>query len=418
MLTRHQTKTAALTCLVLWASASVRAEDPTWPGWLGPERNGWVPNFESPAEWPENLSKAWELEVGTGYGSPLVDGGRIFQHARVGEEEVLWCIELVSGNEIWRNGFEVPFKVGGGGEWHGKGPKSSPILSENRVFTFSINGVLSAWSAEDGKILWQRDYSDSFGDAKTPYWGACTSPIVDGAKVIVHFGSDSEGMLVALDVATGEEVWRSGSDGAAYSSPLIATIQGTRQLVEWNHNGVAGVDLETGQRLWFYSLPHEGTQQNMPTPSVHRDHIVVGGENRGVQSVSVTHEAGTWKAEQVWHQKDVALDMSSAVLNGDLLFGFSHYKAGQLFCLDTQTGQVLWTGPGRTGQNATFLSIPGHVVSLLDNGQLQIIEATGGRYNAIAKYTLSDSPTWAPPVVLPKGILIKAQETVSYWTFP
>ena len=127
---------------------------------------------------------------------------------------------------VWKNGFEVPFKVGGGGEWHGKGPKSSPILSGEHIFTFSINGVLSAWSKESGDILWQRNYADNFGDAKTPYWGACTSPIVDGKQVIVHFGSDEEGMLVALNAGSGEEIWRSGSDGAAYSSPLIANLLG------------------------------------------------------------------------------------------------------------------------------------------------------------------------------------------------
>ena len=115
---------------------------------------------------------------------------------------------------MWKKSMTVPFKMGGGGEWHGKGPKSSPVMAEGRVFTFSITGILTAWDAASGDQLWQRDYSSQFTSSH-PYWGAATSPIVDGQRVIVHFGTDDEGLLVALDTRTGQEIWSLGRAGAS-----------------------------------------------------------------------------------------------------------------------------------------------------------------------------------------------------------
>ncbi|MEC8557669.1 MAG: PQQ-binding-like beta-propeller repeat protein [Planctomycetota bacterium] len=411
----HRIISAMILYLFLAAASWTLADERVWPGWLGAKRDGWVAKFEPPSEWPSALIRAWELPVGTGYGSPLVSGNRVIQHARQGEEEILVCIDLTSGQELWKSHHTVPFKMGGGGEWHGKGPKSCPTLADGRVFTLSITGVLSAWRVEDGELIWRQDYSEKFGKAKTPYWGACTSPIVVDKTVVVHLGSDDEGMLVCFDATTGKELWTSGSDGAAYSSPLLVTIHGVRQIVEWNHNGLAGIVPETGERLWFFSLPHIGTQQNMPTPSVYENCILVGGENRGVRRIDLQVASGKWDATQTWLQKDVALDMSSAVMNGELLYGFSHYGKGRLFCLESDSGKILWEGTPRSGQNATLLSMPGQVAVLLDGGKLQLIEASGGGFRELKSYQVSDSPTWAPPVILKEGLLIKARESLIFW---
>ncbi|MEE3366161.1 MAG: PQQ-binding-like beta-propeller repeat protein [Planctomycetota bacterium] len=399
------------------ATTNAAAPSPYWPGWLGPDRNGWVAGFKSPARWPARLQKAWRMPVGTGYGSPLVAGDRVYQHARQGNDEVLWCFDLKSGKVHWRQSYPAPFKIGGGGEYHGKGPKSSPVMADGRIFTMSIRGQLVAWDAASGKRLWSRDYDSRFKKSH-PYWGASTSPIVDGKRVIVHFGTDEQGALAALDVATGKEIWSQGKDGASYSSPLLVEIHGVRQVVEWNHRALVGVDSQTGKFLWEYPFPHVGSDQNMPTPSVHRGRVFLGGENRGIVGLEPQHKNGAWSVKVLWHQKTVALDMSSAVVNGDLLYGFSHYGRGRLFCLDIKTGKVLWQGPGRTGRNVMFLSIPDHVVALIDNGQLQVVAANGKNFRATATYRVAEGGTWAPPVLLDGGFLIKDKDTLTLWSLP
>jgi len=391
------------------------AADAYWPGWLGPERNGWVPDFQPPARWPAKLKRGWQVEVGSGYGSPLVAAGRVYQHARQGNEEVLWCLDLQSGRVIWRSAYTAPFKIGGGGERHGKGPKSSPVLANGRVFTMSITGSLTAWDADSGTQLWSRNYDSQFQKSH-PYWGASTSPIVDGRRVIVHFGTDKQGALTALDVATGKEIWSLGKDGPSYSSPLLAELQGVRQVVEWNHRALVGVESQTGRKLWEFPFPHVGSDQNMPTPAVHNGRILLGGENRGMHSLEPNLSDGVWTVKRVWQQKQVALDMSSAVINDDLLYGFSHYGRGRLFCLDPNTGKVLWQGPGRTGRNVMFLSIPNHIVALINNGKLNVIRAQGKQFETLASYQVAPGETWAPPVLLPGAILVKDLKTLTHWS--
>ncbi len=386
-----------------------------WPGWRGPKRDGWVSGFQPPASWPERLEKEWQVEVGAGYSSPLVVGGSVYQHARQGDDEVVWCSDLETGQIRWRQNYAVRFKATPGGERHGSGPKSSPTLADGRLFTMSITGDLSAWCAESGKRLWRTDYGSRF-QPNRPHWGVATSPIVDRDRVIAHFGNDEKGVLVALDVESGAEVWSQGSDGASYSSPLVVEIHGVRQVVEWNHRALVGVTSDSGRLLWEYPFPHIGPNQNMPTPVFHRGRVLLGGENRGIHCLEPQVSDGNWTVKECWYQKEVALNMSSAVVNGDLLYGFSHYDKGRFFCLDIETGEVLWTGPGRTGDNVMLLSIPGYIVALINDGQLQIISARGDRFEKVASYRVSENDTYAPPVLLKNAVLVKDSRTLTRWS--
>jgi len=399
-----------------FGNASAQTSSGTfWSGWLGPERNGWVEGFRPPTQWPQELKKGWQVEVGTGYSSPLVTDGLVYQHARQGDDEVVYCFDLKTGELKWRQSHEVPFKAAPGGERHGAGPKSSPALADGRLFTMSILGDLSAWHAESGKLLWRTDYGSRV-QPNRPNWGVATSPIVDSGRVIVHFGNDDTGALVALDVETGAEVWSQGSDGPSYSSPLVAEIHGVRQVVEWNHRALVGVDSESGRFLWEFPFPHIGPDQNMPTPVFHRGRVLLGGENRGIHCLEPQLKDCTWSVKERWHQEDVALNMSTAVVNGELLFGFSHYSKGQFFCLDIESGEVLWQGPGRTGDNVMFLSLPGYIVALINDGRLQIIAARDDRFERVASYRVAESDTYAPPVLLPDGFLVKDLKTLSFWS--
>ena len=401
-----------ISCLIQVTNA-----DDFWPGWRGPGRDGKVTGFRPPSRWPDQLEKEWQVKVGTGYGSPLVSNDRVYQHARQGEEEVLWCLDLTTGAVKWRKSYAAPFKMGGGGEFHGKGPKSSPALAEGRIFTLSITGLLSAWDAETGERLWQRNYGSRF-EKSHPYWGVSTSPLVDDDRVVVHFGTDSEGALVALDTKSGDDVWTQGEDGASYASPIVADIQGVRQIIEWNHRALVGVESKSGRKLWEFPFPHVNTDQNMPTPAFHRGIVLLGGENRGIHGIEPKLDGGTWTVKERWFQKEVALDMSSAVVEGDLLYGFSHYGKGRFFCLDIQNGEVLWQGPGRTGDNVMLLSMPGQIVALIDKGELRVFSASGGGYEKLASYDVSEKPTWAPPVLLSDGVLIKDEDTLTLWSIP
>lgn len=393
------------------------AAELVWPGLLGPQRDGWAKHFKVPARWPKQLKKDWSVEVGTGYGTPLVEGQRVYQHARQGEEEVVWCFDLASGKQIWRKSYNNPFKVGGGGERHGKGPKSCPVMADGRLFTLSITGMIHAWDVESGSLLWRKDYRGKWEKGNQPNWGVSTSPIVDGERLIVHLGNDEAGALMAFDVKSGREVWKQGEHGTSYSSPLLVEIAGVRQVVQWNHETLAGVESRTGKLLWEYPAPHRSHNQNMPTPVFHKGRILLGGENRGIKCLEPLLKDGKWSVNRLWHQRKVALDMSTAVINGDHLYGMSHFKMGQIFCLDPRDGTIRWLSEGRIGQNVAFLALEGHVAALRSNGELRIIAADPAGYRARASYRVAPDQTWAPPVLLDSRILIKDLNRLTLWSF-
>lgn len=390
--------------------------DPEWTGWLGPERNGWVDDFQPPQTWPDKLQQLWRVRVGEGYGSPLITNGRVYQHARQGDQEVAWCLNLNDGKVLWQQSAPTPFKMGGGGERHGKGPKSSPVMADGRLFTLSITGTLIARDTETGSLIWKRDYNSRFPKSH-PYWGVSASPIIVDNLIVVHFGNDDQGTLVALDTSSGKEVWTQGTDGTSYSSPLLAKFSGVRQIIDWNHNSLCGIDVASGERLWTQPFPHEGHNQNMPTPTINGNRILLGAENRGIHSFEPQLTDKGWKVTENWHQTKVALDMSTAVMNNGLLYGFSHYNSGQLFCLNPDTGELEWQSRGRSGQNVTFLAIPDHIVALINDGKLKIFSAAGTDTKQVASYRVADSPTWAPPVVLADGFLVKDREFLTRWKF-
>lgn len=278
----------------------------------------------------------------------------------------------------------------------------------------SLSGELRAWNATTGNLMWRSDYGSNFRQSH-PNWGASTSPIVDGHKVIVHFGTDDEGALTALDVKSGSVIWSLKGDGASYSSPVLAKLGGVPQLVEWNHEALVGVDTATGTELWRFPFPHEHHNQNMPTPVIYRESVLLGGENRGIRSVSPRLQNGQWSVTVSWQQNDVALDMSTAVINKDLLYGYSHYGKGRLFCLNPSSGEVVWQGPGRTGENVTFLSVPGSVLALINTGELRIIQAGADEYELTRSLQVGDDWTWSPPVLLKDGLLVKDRNTLTFW---
>ena len=406
----------ALVLAALASGTAAYAVEDYWPGLMGPKRNGRASDFRPPAKWPAKLREVWKVEVGSGYGSPVVADGKVFVHARQGEAEVTRCLDLETGKVLWSKSHPTPFTPGGGGERHGKGPKSCPAHADGKLFTNSITGTLTALDCASGKVLWRKTPGKSFGKTHA-HWGAANSPLALGDKVINLFGNEEHGALVALDVATGDTAWSQGKDGACYSSPFPAEIAGVPQVVAWNHRAIVGVESKTGRLLWEYPFPHKTHNQNMPTPAFHDGQILVGGENRGIHGLSPKLRNGKWTVTKNWSQMEVALDMSSAIVADGLLFGMSHYKSGQLFCLDPKNGKILWAGPPRTGNNVAFLSVPGYVLALTNVGEVRIIESTGQRYRQVASYRVADGGTWAPPVLLRRGILVKDREHLALRAF-
>ena len=392
-------------------SAELSAQN--WPQWRGPNRDGAIPALAEPAAWPQQLKQKWQVKVGIGYASPLLVDKRVFVLARQGEEEVVTAVDFATGKQIWRDAYAAPYTVNSVAAAHGKGPKSTPLVHGGKLFTFGISGILSCYDAASGKVVWRRGFSNEF-KATSPEFGAATSPIADGNRVVVHVGGQGNGAVMAFDVESGKTVWSWTGDGPAYASPIIVTLAGTRQIVTQSQQRLIGLSAADGKLLW--SVPFTTAyDQNIITPVLFKDILIFSGLDKGVIAMRVVQEAGKWRTEKVWENAAVSFYMSNPVLNGNALFGMSHRNKGQFVALDASTGKTLWLAAGRSGENAAVQTAGDKLFLLTDAAELIVAKASGTGFEQVRRYTVAKSPTWAQPLIAEKTILVKDAETLTSW---
>ncbi|QQS48664.1 MAG: PQQ-binding-like beta-propeller repeat protein [Acidobacteriota bacterium] len=399
--------------LIMICVQAIFAQD--WTGWRGPKRDGVVTGFTTPARWPDALKTRWKVNVGVGHSSPLVAGNRVFLHARQDENEIVYAIDLMTGKTIWRNSYPAAYTMNPAARGHGKGPKSTPVYDNGRLYSLGITGILSCFDAAKGKLLWRKAFEERF-KANAPLFGTAMSPIVDRGMLIVHAGGNDQGGMVALDAVTGAEKWAWTGDGPGYASPIILEIAGKRTIVTQTQKLIVGIHADTGGLLWKIPFTTEFVQ-NIVTPVVYRDLLIFSGINKGVFAVRVGWRDNRWVTDQVWENREVSMYMNSPVLKGNLLFGMSHRNKGQFFCLDAATGKVLWTGDPRQGENAAMLLVNDYIFSLTNDAELIITSVADKGASVIRKYTVAQSPTWTHPVLTGNSILIKDENTLALLGF-
>jgi outer membrane protein assembly factor BamB len=378
-----------------------------WPQWRGLHRDGLAVGFTEPKAWPEKLTLKWKVTVGEGHSSPVVAGGKIYIHARQGDREVLSCLRPEDGQTIWQEGYTAPYTMNPAATTHGKGVKSTPVVADGRIFTFGINGTLSAFDATTGKPQWRKEFG-------SPDFGVATSPMVDHGLLIVYVGGNSAGALTAFDAATGAEKWSWKGDGPAYASPIVVDLGGTRQVVTQSRDHIVGVAAATGDLLW--QIPYKTVYaQNIVTPVLYHDTLIFSGTGNPIMGVKVLKHGPEWTTETVWQNKDFSMYMSSPVVSGDLLYGFSERKRGQFFCLKPGDGATVWTSEGRQADSAAIVAAGSVLLILTSDANLIVARQNGKEFEPLRKYSVADSPTWAHPVVLGRGILIKDKNTLALW---
>ena len=385
-----------------------------WPQWRGPQRDGVVRAGSAPASWPEHLKLRWKTTVGEGHSSPILASGKIYVFSRQQGREVASAIDLQGGKILWQQSYAAPYTMHPAAVRHGQGPKSTLVFADARLYTLGIGGILTCWNAATGSVIWRREFSKLYGTA-SPDFGTAMSPVVDKGLVIAHIGGHSDGALTGFDAASGEVRWRWTGDGPAYASPILIELDGVRQFVTETQNNVVGVSAANGELLWKIPFTTQ-YDQNIPTPLVYRDELIISGLAQGIMAVRVTRNQTKWLTETVWHNHDVALYMNSPVAEGHLLFGFSHLQKGQLFCLDLRTGATQWKGPPRQGDNASLLISGEDLVALKDDAELIIAKAGRKAFELTRSYTVADSPTWAHPLMLPDGVVVKDATTLARWS--
>jgi len=144
---------AVMVCVILICASCLLAQD--WPQWRGPNRDGKVKGFEAPRQWPNELTQKWKKTVGSGIATPALVGNKLYVFVRQGDEETTICLNAGNGNEIWKEKYTAQAVTGAAGRH--PGPRSSPTVTNGKVLTIGVGGVLSCLDASNGEVLWRKD---------------------------------------------------------------------------------------------------------------------------------------------------------------------------------------------------------------------------------------------------------------------
>jgi outer membrane protein assembly factor BamB len=259
-------------------------------------------------------------------------------------------------------------------------------------------------------LLWRKT-----APAAPQEYGTSTSPIVDGTTVIAFLGGQKGGALTAMDAATGKERWQWTGDVPGYTSPIIATFAGVRQLITQSETKVIGISLANGTLLWQVPLktPYN---QNIVTPLIVNGLLISAGLDTPTTAFRVTSEEGKgWRATPAWQNEQISMYMSPPAASGSTIFGLSNKNRGQFFAIDAATGKTLWVGKGREAENASIVRAGDYLLLSTTNSELIVAKTSTTAFEEVKRYTIADSATWAHPAYAGRTIVVKDVDKLIVW---
>lgn len=433
-----------LTCALAGASASAATSD--WPQWRGPNRDGKVSGFVAPETWPATLQQKWKVEVGDGVSTPALVDNRLYVFSRQDGNEITRCLDADTGKEIWQDKYPSLAPQGPAAQF--PGPRSSPAVAGGKVVTLGLHGTVSCLDAATGKKLWRKD--DYSGD--TPRFYTASSPLILDGLCVAQLGGQDGGGIIAYDLGTGEPKWKWTGDGPGYASPTSMTVGDTTLVIAETDRNVVALNAADGKQVWEAPFAAQGMgAYNAASPVVDGQTLIYSGGNRGTRAVKLARGDTGITATELWTNPDKSVQFSSPVVKDGLLYGLS--QANELFCLNTQTGQVAWTtslggaggrgpgmgrpgggpggpaggpggqGGGRPGRGRMGGGGRGGFGAIVDAGSVMLVlmpsseliafQPGDKQYTEKAKIKVADTATYAYPVVSGDQIFIKDQQSLT-----
>lgn len=391
-----------LPVLLLLTAPAVAAD---WPQFLGPNRDSTTPD-KFPA-WKDKPKEVWKKAVGEAHSSPVVANGLVYVFAKVDKKEAesLTAFDAKTGEEKWTKSYErakftPPF---------GNGPRGTPTVDGDRVFTLGSTGLLTCWDAKTGDQKWQTDTLKEFG-AKNLFFGVSTSPTVVGKVVVLMVGGKGAG-VVGIDKETGKAVWQSTDDRASYASPIVVGDKNP-ELVFLTGDHVRSLKADLGKEVWKHPFV-DALLESSTTPVKAGDLYVVGSVKSGSIGVRVKGS----EVEQVWKNEKLTCYFSTPVGVGDYLYmvnGEAKFPGGTLVmrCVEAKSGKVMWEKADVGTYHAAFVKTgDGKLLLHDDKGNLKLLEPNEKEYKELASSKVCGT-TWAHPAVSDGKVYLRDEKTL------
>ncbi len=388
---------AAVLALAVLAPAATGEPAETWTQWGGPGMSFKAPGDGIAGQWPEDgPPKLWTRELGDGYSTILVDGGRLYTMYRAGDKEAVICLDAESGETVWEHSYASAPKEGHVHQF-GAGPRATPLISGDRIYTIGVSGVMHALDKNDGSVAWAHDLWGGFGGSFLNH-GYSSSPIEHGDTVIALVGGEGHG-IIAFNKQDGTVAWKNLDFKNSYSTPQILTIDGEDQLVTFMAEELIGVDPASGELEWRY--PHVNQWfQNIAMPIlVDGQYLFLSSPTAGARGLKLTRKDGATEVEEVWSTRKIQFYHVTTVRQGDYVYGSTGLMAPAFMAaINVKTGEIAWRKRGFAKANC--VGAGDHLVILDEDGKLYLTTATPEDLTIHSQVELLDKVAWSAPTIV------------------
>jgi len=386
------------------ATPAAAVERVAWPGFRGADRDSVVHGVRIATDWSTSPPvQMWRRQVGPGWSSFAVRGDYIYTQEQRGDDEIVACYRLSTGEPVWRHRDPARFWESNGGA----GPLATPTLSNGRVYAFGATGILNALNAATGAVIWSRNVAEET-KTEVPDWGFSSSPLIVDDVVIVA----ADATLAAYDVATGQRRWVGPTHVGSYSSPHRVTIDGIAQVLLLGGAGATSVAPADGTVLWERAA--RGT--SIVQPAVLSDGSLLvdnaGGSTggSGLSRLAINHGPGGWTLEERWSSAGLKPYFNDFVVHHGHAFGFD---GSILASINLEDGKRNWKG-GRYGSGQMILLADQDLLLVVsEEGDLALVEATPARYSEVAKFKAIEGKTWNHPALVGDVLLVRNGEEMA-----
>ncbi len=370
-----------------------------WTDFRGPLRDGHYREQPILTDWPAGGPKpAWKQPVGGGYASFVIARGRAFTIEQRGPQEVVAAYDVATGRELWTNGWTAFFREMMGGD----GPRATPTWSDGRVYALGALGELRSIDETTGRTVWRTNILAEAG-AKNLQWGMSASPLIVDNTIVVLPGGANGNSVVAYDRAKGTRVWSAQDDQQAYSSPMLVTLAGVRQILVFSASRLMGLTPDAGRMLWEYPWKTQ-FDINASQPLVVGDNRVFlsTGYGTGAAVIELTAAGDRVTPREIWRNIRMKNQFTSSVLHEGHVYGLDE---AILACLDVATGDLKWKG-GRYGYGQVLLA-SGHLIVLTEDGNMALVRATPERHEEKMRFPVLEGKTWNHPAMSEGYLLVR-----------
>ncbi len=387
-----------------------------WPQWRGIHRDGFTAET-LPAAFASAPAQRWQIPVGHGYAGPVVAGDRLLLVAESGDQETAHWIDTASGKLFW----SVPVGETYADEFE-PGPRCVPVLDGDRAYTQTCRGEFRCLNLNDGSTRWRfhfRDFGATWTEEKGGGAGAanrrgnCGSPLIDGDRILVQVGSAAGAGIVALNKHTGKRLWQSANDLATYSSPVLASLAGRRQLISATCEGLLALAPEDGRELWRRPFKTVANR-NVLTPIAADDTVYFASHSTGFRAVRVANEGNSFTAADAWLNRDLKINLSTPVLVGGHLYGLGATR--NFVCLDARTGKVRWSQPGFDAVASTITDGKRLLVTN-DKGEVILLAANPERFEELGRFQATGK-TFSHPALADGVLYLRDSRVLTAFRLP